>query len=150
MKPLRAQPSSLMRWEDGGPAGQVPGLARLEGLLKVYEVDAEEAARLMSLREIARTPGWWQGHDVDKPYGTFIGLESSASEVYTLEQVLIPGLLQTEAYAHAVMTAGHAPSRTPMEDIADRVNVRTRRQESWLSRRTPHVWAIIGEAALRT
>lgn len=150
VKPLRAQPSSLMRWEDGGPAGQVPGLARLEGLLKVYEVDAEEAARLMSLREIARTPGWWQGHDVDRAYGTYIGLEDASAEISSFEQSFVPGLLQTERYAHAIIRAAHAPSRTPVEDIPDRVSVRLRRQERWTERRSPHLWAVVGEAALRS
>ncbi len=150
VRPLRAQQTSLMRWEDGGPAGQVPGVARLEKLLEVYEVDKAEAERLMELREVARTSGWWQGHDVEKPYGTFIGLEDAASEVSAFEQSFIPGLVQTERYTHAVMLAAHAPSRAPMENIADRVTVRQRRQERWLQRRTPHLWAIVGEAALRT
>ncbi|MEU0487864.1 DUF5753 domain-containing protein [Nocardiopsis sp. NPDC006139] len=150
VRPLRAQQTSLARWEDGGPGGQVPGVARLEGLLRVYEVGDEEAARLMQLREVARTPGWWQGHDVEKPYGTFIGLEDSAAEILAYEAQLIPGLLQTERYTHAVMLAAHAPSRAPMTDIEDRVAVRQRRQSRWLERQTPHLWAVVGEAALRT
>lgn len=150
VKPLRAQQTSLMRWEDGGPGGQVPGVARLEGLLKVYEVDETETARLMALRETARTPGWWQGHDVEKPYGTFIGLEDAASEISAYEGSFIPGLLQTENYAQAIVRTAHAPSRAPVEDTADRVSVRLRRQARWLERRTPHLWAIVGEAALRT
>lgn len=149
-KALRSQPSSLGRWESGGPDGQVPGVARLEKLLEVYEADSEEAARLMSLRETARTPGWWQGHDVEKPYGTFIGLEEAAADVSAYEAQLIPGLLQTPDYTRAIVRAGHAPMRAPVEDISDRVAVRVKRQESWLSRRTPHMWAIIGEAAPRT
>ncbi|MFE9243047.1 DUF5753 domain-containing protein [Nocardiopsis sp. NPDC006938] len=139
-----------MRWEDGGPAGQVPGVARLEGLLRVYEVSESEAARLMALREIARTPGWWQGHDVQKPYGTFIGLEDASNEISSFEQSFVPGLLQTERYSRAVTLAAHAPSRVPIEDITDRVAVRLRRQQRWAERRTPHLWAIVGETALRT
>lgn len=147
---LRSQPSSLGRWESGGPDGQVPGVARLEKLLEVYGASPEESSRLLSLRETARTQGWWQDHDVEKPYGTFIGLEEAATDTCTYEAQLIPGLLQTEEYTHAVVRAGHAPMRTPVEDTSDRVAVRMKRQESWLSRRTPHLWAIIGEAAPRT
>lgn len=104
----------------------------------------------MALRETARTPGWWQGHDVEKPYGTFIGLEEASADVSTFEQSFVPGLIQTKTYTDAVMLAAHPPSRAPMENIPDRVRVRQRRQERWLERRTPHLWAIVGEAALRT
>jgi hypothetical protein len=149
-KAIRSQGSSLARWESGKADGQVPGVHSLERLLAHYEVSAEETAQLMDLRDIARTPGWWQGRDIGRPYGTFIGLEAAADDVAAYESQIIPGLLQTEDYARAVIRAVSAPERVRAEEVADRVAVRMRRQEEWASRRTPHLWAIIAESALRS
>ncbi|WP_026116626.1 helix-turn-helix domain-containing protein [Nocardiopsis valliformis] len=149
-KAIRSQGSSLARWESGKADGQVPGVHSLERLLAHYEVTEEETARLMDLRGIARTPGWWQGRDIGRPYGTFIGLEAAASEMAEYESQIIPGLLQTEDYARAVIRAVSAPERVRAEEVADRVAVRLRRQEEWRTRRTPHLWAIIAESALRS
>lgn len=149
-KAIRSQGSSLARWESGKADGQVPGVHSLERLLAHYEVDPEETARIMKLRETARTPGWWQGRDIGKPYGTFIGLEAAASDISAYEAQIIPGLLQSEAYARAVTRAVSAPDRASADDIADRVAIRMRRQEEWLERRAPHLWAIVAESALRS
>ncbi|RKS05955.1 hypothetical protein DFP74_1573 [Nocardiopsis sp. Huas11] len=149
VKLARTQASSLSRWESGKADGQVPGVHSLERLLAQYEVGPDEVARIMELREIARTAGWWQGHDVDKHYGTYIGLEEAASEISTFETQIVPGLFQTEDYARAVIRAVHAVNHTPTADIEDRVQVRMRRQAAWEERGAPHVWAIIGEAAIR-
>ncbi|MBR8743954.1 XRE family transcriptional regulator [Nocardiopsis sp. MG754419] len=122
----------------------------LERLLTHYDVGAEETARLMDLRDVARTPGWWQGRDIGRPYGTFIGLEAAADEIYTYESQIIPGLLQTEEYAREVIRAVSAAERVRAEEVADRVAVRMRRQKEWVARRSPHVCAIIAESALRS
>lgn len=149
-KAIRSQGSSLHRWESGKADGQVPGVHSLERLLAHYEVDPEETARIMNLRETARTPGWWQGRDIGKPYGTFIGLEAAASDISAYEAQIIPGLLQSEAYARAVTRAVSAPDRASADDIADRVAIRMRRQREWRERRAPHLWAIVAESALRS
>ncbi|WP_170181669.1 helix-turn-helix domain-containing protein [Haloactinospora alba] len=149
VRAIRSQPSSLSRWESGRADGQVPGVHSLERLLAHYEVGPEETARIMELREIAKTPGWWQDHDVERHYGTFIGLEEAASEMSTFETQLIPGLLQTEDYARSVIRAVRVADRASAKDVEDLVQVRMRRQEAWHERTTPHLWAIIGEAAVR-
>ncbi len=149
VKAIRSQPSSLSRWESGKADGQVPGVHSLERLLAHYEIGPEETARIMELREVAKTPGWWQGHDVERHYGTFIGLEEAASEVTAFETQLVPGLFQTEGYARSVIRAVRAADRTSAEEVEDLVQVRMRRQADWTQRGTPHVWAIIGEAAIR-
>ena len=149
-KAIRSQGSSLARWESGKADGQVPGVHSLERLLAHYGVGEEEADRLMDLRDVARTPGWWQGRDIGRPYGTFIGLEAAADDVAAYESQIIPGLLQTEEYARAVIRAVSAPERVRSEEVADRVAVRMRRQQDWIARRTPHLWAIVAESALRS
>jgi hypothetical protein len=149
VKAVRTQPSSLARWESGRADGQVPSANSLDRLLAHYEVSPEEIERLQELRLVAKTPGWWQSHEVAKHYGTLIGLEDAADEVSGYEIQLIPGLAQTEAYAHVVITSGAAAWRGTPEEIADLVQVRMRRQDAWMSRGAPHLWAIVGEAAVR-
>lgn len=149
VKAVRSQPSSLARWESGRADGQVPSANSLDRLLAHYEVSPEEIERLQELRLVAKTPGWWQSHEVGKHYGTLIGLEDAADEMSSYEVQLIPGLAQTEDYAHSVITSGAAAWRGAPEEIADLVQVRMRRQEAWAARGAPHLWAIVGEAAIR-
>ncbi|GAB3717611.1 helix-turn-helix domain-containing protein [Nocardiopsis oceani] len=149
VKAVKSQPSSLARWESGRADGQVPSANSLDRLLAYYEVSDEEAARIMELRAVAKTPGWWQSHEVAKHYGTLIGLEAAATEMSSYEAQLIPGLLQTEEYARSVITSGATAWRGTEDEIEDLVKVRMRRQEEWAARGTPHLWAIIGEAAIR-
>ncbi len=79
-------------------------------------------------------------------FGTYLGLESAASEIRIYEVNLIPGLLQTEDYARAVITAGMVNS--PRDDIERRVALRMERQRLTNSS-PPKVWAVLDEAALR-
>ncbi|MFJ9558038.1 helix-turn-helix domain-containing protein [Nocardiopsis sp. NPDC101807] len=149
VKAVKTQPSSLARWESGRADGQVPSANSLDRLLNHYDVSPDEATRLMELRTVAKTAGWWQSHEVEKHYGTLIGLEAAASEMSSYEVQLIPGLLQTEEYARSVITSGAASWRGTDEEIEDLVQVRMRRQADWTERGTPHLWAIVGEAAIR-
>ena len=82
---------------------------------------------------------WWQSYAdvVPSEYGTLIGLESEAASISNYEQALVPGLLQTEGYARAVIRAAR-PGDTP-EDIARRVEVRMARQQRLAGRRAPAV-----------
>ena len=78
---------------------------------------------------------------------TYIGLESAASEIRIYEVSLIPGLLQTEDYARAVIRAGMVNS--PAEDIERRVSLLMARQPAVVRDDPPKVWAVLDEAALR-
>jgi hypothetical protein len=65
--------------------------------------------------------------------------------VRTYEQLVVPGLLQTEAYARAMMET--LPKR-PAEEISDRIRVRMQRQ-SLLDREDDfNLWVVLDEAAL--
>ncbi|WP_326554879.1 helix-turn-helix domain-containing protein [Micromonospora sp. NBC_01813] len=65
----------------------------------------------------------------------------------TVEPTLIPGLLQTEAYARAILSAGqHTP-----EQVEELVAIRMARQTAALERAEPAALvALIGEPALHT
>ncbi|HET8661484.1 MAG TPA: DUF5753 domain-containing protein, partial [Micromonosporaceae bacterium] len=69
--------------------------------------------------------------------------------IRTYEVKFIPGLLQTEDYARAVILLGHSSSSPA--DIEHRVQLRMQRQRSVFEHHggSPRVWAVVDEAALR-
>jgi hypothetical protein len=95
------------------------------------------------LREI----GWWQRlNSLPTRYATMISYEEEATDIRNFEPVLIPGLLQTEAYARAVISVGR---ETDSEVIDQRVQARMKRQEVLARKpKTPRLSAVIAEAAL--
>ncbi|MER5734396.1 MULTISPECIES: helix-turn-helix transcriptional regulator [unclassified Streptomyces] len=117
-------------------------------LCGVYEVEDEAMVNsLMQMAKDSRQQGWWHAFG-DIPYSVYIGLETDAQSLRVYEPQIIPGLLQTRAYAHAVIS-GALPESTPA-DVEKRTNVRTRRQDRIRDEENPlRLWAVIDEAALR-
>ncbi|MFB7588415.1 helix-turn-helix domain-containing protein [Streptomyces sp. NPDC056169] len=116
-------------------------------LCGVYEVEDERMVdSLMQMAKDSRQQGWWHAFG-DIPYSVYIGLETDAESLRMYESQIIPGLLQTPAYAEAVIS-GAMPESTPA-DIDKRVTVRTRRQERIRDEERPlRLWAVIDEGAL--
>jgi transcriptional regulator with XRE-family HTH domain len=73
-------------------------------------------------------------------------LEEDAASIRTFQPNVIPGLLQSEEYASALMKAG-LPS--PMRNNAELVRFRMERQRILSREDPPRYQAVIGEAALR-
>ncbi len=118
-------------------------------MLELYGVPAAQRESLVQLARDSRQKGWWHAYsDTMQPQmATYIGLESAASEIRIYEVSLIPGLLQTEDYARAVIRAGMVNS--PAEDIERRVALLMARQPAVVRDDPPKVWAVLDEAALR-
>jgi transcriptional regulator with XRE-family HTH domain len=83
-------------------------------------------------------PGWF------RPWAE---LEAAATALRSYEPLLVPGLLQTEDYARAVIRAGAMNS--PSEDVERRVALRMARQPALTRDKPPKIWAVLDEAALR-
>jgi transcriptional regulator with XRE-family HTH domain len=118
-------------------------------MLELYGVPAGQRDSLVQLARDSRQKGWWHAYsDTMLPqFATYVGLESAASEIRIYEVNLIPGLLQTEDYARAVIRAGMMSS--PAEDVERRVALRMARQPAVTRDDPPKVWAVMDEAALR-
>ncbi|MER7949158.1 helix-turn-helix transcriptional regulator [Streptomyces sp. NPDC096079] len=116
-------------------------------LCGVYEVEDERMVdSLMQMAKDSRQQGWWHAFG-DIPYSVYIGLETDAESLRMYESQIIPGLLQTPAYAEAVIS-GAMPESTAA-DIEKRVTVRTRRQDRIRDEERPlRLWAVIDEGAL--
>ncbi|MBL7494436.1 helix-turn-helix domain-containing protein [Frankia sp. AgB1.9] len=144
---IRASESKISRLE----LGRVGFKERdVNDLLVLYGVtDETERDALLALAREANQQGWWQSYSDVLPswFHPYIGLEESASQIRTYELQFIPGLLQTEDYARAVITRGALGA--PKEVIDSRVNVRMNRQRV-LARENPlRLWVVLDEAALR-
>ncbi|GAA2459461.1 helix-turn-helix transcriptional regulator [Streptomyces glaucus] len=125
-------------------------LADAEKLLRVYGVtDQQEIDTfLKSVRE-ANKRGWWHTYRDVMPdwFAAYLSLEQAALQIRAYENQFVHGLLQTEAYARALLGAGNPHASE--EATERRVALRMRRQEL-LSRRTPpRVWVVMDETVLR-
>ncbi len=125
----------------------------VKAMLELYGADREESQLLMALTAETRNgpkKSWW--HDFTETtipeWGVFyLTLENSAETIRAYESELIPGLLQTRAYAEEIhkVPAGYAD-----EEKARRlVDVRMKRQKLLTRPRAPHLTAILNEAVLR-
>ena len=117
-------------------------------MLEIYDVPESQRESLVQLARESRQKGWWHayGDTVLPHFGTYLGLESAASEIRIYEVNLIPSLLQTEEYARAVISAGMVDK--PRTDIERSVALRMERQHVTRTN-MPKVWAVLDEAALR-
>jgi transcriptional regulator with XRE-family HTH domain len=116
----------------------------------LYGASSEMINALRELAVATTQEGWWQeyGGKVEKPFETYLDLESAASELRIFQPLVIYGLFQTEDYARAVERG----SNPGLSEAAVEGNVRLRlaRQQAMLSPdRRVRLHAVFGEAALR-
>jgi transcriptional regulator with XRE-family HTH domain len=131
-------------------AGDV-GVVRAELLLmlEAYGVSDESLReRLTELQRLGKERGWWSRFgQLPVPLTTFLGLESAATGIRVFEPLMVPGLLQTRAYARALAAAEDGAA---MPDDLDRhVEILMERQRQVLEADPPTIQVILDEAVLR-
>lgn len=138
--------STLYRLESGQ---QRPQRGTLIQLLSLYGADEQQRVVLLDLLREARQRGWMHHHDADLPavYSDFIGFEAEATSITDYESLFVPGLLQTEDYATAVIR-GTLPHASRAE-VDTRVTARMERQALLVAESPPRLWAIADEATIR-
>ncbi|MEV4180111.1 helix-turn-helix transcriptional regulator [Streptosporangium canum] len=143
-KALAVDSSKISRIENND--WKLPSLRYVDDALTVYQVtDPKRREQLLIWAEEGRQKGWWEEYrDVLDP--TLLGYEAEASAIRTYEALLVPGLLQTPAYAEAVFRGGQA-----VDDglIARRIEARLARKRTLERDTPPSFYAVIDEAALR-
>ncbi|MDQ1294416.1 MAG: hypothetical protein QG608_2299 [Actinomycetota bacterium] len=144
---IRASGSKISRLELGRVSFKERDIADLLSYYGVEDLRQREA--LLSMARDANNPGWWHRYDDVLPswFQTYVGLEESASLIRTFEMQFVPGLLQTQDYARAVMAAGQP--ELSRQEIERRVELRMARQRILTRSKPPKLWAVIDEAALR-
>jgi transcriptional regulator with XRE-family HTH domain len=123
----------------------------VELLLGLYEVTGEQRDKLISLAKEDGRRRWWDAYaDILSPdYLTFISFEAEASSAVNYEPMVIPGLLQTEAYARQVVHMWQSIMTTPPPELERRLEVRLTRQRILTSSDPLQLSAVIDEAVLR-
>ncbi|GGX01850.1 helix-turn-helix domain-containing protein [Streptomyces chartreusis] len=143
---LRVTAATVRRMETAEVALKIP---YVQVLLETYGVPEDEAEAFVSLAEEANQPGWWQRyHDVLPDwFSLYVSLEGAARIVRSYEPHFVPGLLQTEEYARAVLQAGTIGQTGP-ETIERHVSLRMERQRLLERQDPPHLWVIMDETVL--
>lgn len=143
---IRASGAKISRLELGRVGFKERDIA---DLLTLYGIDdPEEREAFLSLARQANSRGWWHQYgDLLPPwFQTYLGLEQSAKVIRGYEPQFIHGLLQTEAYARAVVDLDH---QSQPDELERRVALRMQRQQV-LTRKNPlTLWMVLDEAALR-
>lgn len=146
-KILRVASATVRRMEMAEVALKVP---YVHVLLTAYGVAEDEVAMFVDLTEEANAPGWWQRFSDVLPdwFSMHVSLEGSARLIRSYEPHFVPGLLQTEDYARAVMETGTIGHTGP-EAVERHVSLRMARQKLLTREHPPHLWVIIDETVLR-
>jgi len=143
---IRGSASKISRME----TGRISFKERdVQDLLTLYGLsDPDERAQLLSLVAQTRQTGWWHRYNERMPkwFEDYVGLEEAASRIQSWELQFMPGLLQTEEYARAVVTHGHP--RAAGETIDSMVDLRMRRQKILGGQHPPRLWMVVDESVL--
>ncbi|BAL90526.1 putative DNA-binding protein [Actinoplanes missouriensis 431] len=144
---IRGSESKISRME----LGKVSFKERdVTDLLKLYGVeDPAEHQRVLALAREANTPSWWHayGDVLDTWFQNYLDLEQAAELIRTYEVQFVPGLLQTDAYARAVIRLGH--DHADPGEIDRRARLRMARKQVLARPDAPRLWAVLDEAVLR-
>jgi Domain of unknown function (DUF5753)/Helix-turn-helix domain len=122
----------------------------VEAMCRVYGATAEVTQGLMVLARETKAVGWWHAHDDVIPdwLDLYLGLEEAASRLRRHDPELVPGLLQTPAYAREVIMTDQ-PDLDEAE-VTRRTQARLARQALLVRVTAPlRAEVLLGEAALR-
>lgn len=127
-----------------GSSGQI-SMTDLEALLYYYGVtDQEQVDELTAWAGDTRDPGWWESFGIrNDAFGRYVGYEAGAASIRMAQELLVPGILQTEEYARLVTNTYSA-----REDVDSVVQMRLARQGEVFAR-TPEQHHVLDEAVLR-
>jgi transcriptional regulator with XRE-family HTH domain len=89
--------SKLSRIENGRQGVDVHGV---RSMLDFYDVGGDQWAELIDLARVIAKKGWWRAYGLDDT--GYVPLEAEATLVRDVTIGIVPGLLQTDAYARAI------------------------------------------------
>jgi transcriptional regulator with XRE-family HTH domain len=117
----------------------------VQDMLDIYGVNGIEAGELVQIAREARQKGWW--HPFSPVLnGAYVGLEAAASRISAYEQQVVPGLLQTDKYAIAMIRAARLGDTD--REIEQRVRVRMARQALLIQDDPIDLWVVLDEAVV--
>jgi transcriptional regulator with XRE-family HTH domain len=143
---LKTSDSTVNRYESGHV---LPVWSSTVNLLRLYNASDEDIVKAAGLWEEAKD----QPKPVRLPAGTppsfrrLVNAEREAEWIKTIEPYLIPGLLQTEQYARALVAAAHR-FNDPSTKVEGVIATRLSRQQTLVGQHPLRLHAIIDEAVI--
>jgi transcriptional regulator with XRE-family HTH domain len=137
----------LNRFE--GNQWRQPDPSHIRDLARIYGASADEREELEDLVARARARMWWHEpeKEQDKVFSNeFAGFENDAARISVYMPLVLPGLLQTQAYIEALLGVGPWPPPWRERALAARL-----RRQQILGRAdgtAPRLVAVITEASL--
>lgn len=137
---------TISRFENGVYPVRRPDMM---AMLDLYGVnDPRQRDGLLKLGESAWQTGWWDGYaDVSDEFIDFVWLEEVAAEHWLFDNTLLPGILQTKAYAEATIRTVEFDGSE--QRIERGVELRLERQKLLKRDQPPVIRSILDEAVLR-
>jgi len=140
--------SKIIRIESGSSgisANDLKALLRLYGVTDSGQVDS-----LLALARAARERPWWSAYRDVAPSSLLqlIEYESAAQVVRQFETVFIPGILQTEDYARAVLD-NYYEEGLGSDQLRALVDLRIRREDLFDAESGPSFNFLVDEAVVR-
>ncbi|HUY47590.1 MAG TPA: helix-turn-helix transcriptional regulator [Streptosporangiaceae bacterium] len=138
--------SKISRIETGRVGVRQPDLERL---LDLYEVSGEARTAMLALGRQATHRGWWHSYADALPvwFEDYVGLEDGAKSLFTYQNQLVHGLMQTEEYAATVIRAARPAASA--DEVERQLAARATRQALLTAANPLQVWAVLDEAVLR-
>ncbi len=122
----------------------------VEIMCRIYAAPPDLTEALMGLAKETKAKGWWHayGDVIPENFDLYLGLEEAASQIMWYEPELVPGLLQTEAYARAMISADKPD--VDAGEIDRRVQLRIERQALIRRKTAPlSLRVVVNESILR-
>lgn len=126
-------------------ARTAPGPTDVAAMLELYGAPEAYKIALMQLSRDVRKRGWWTAFDDVLP-PSFAELEDDAAEIRSWQVQEIPGLLQTDEYALALIRLNNADENE--ESQLRRLQARMARRTVLTRQSAPTLRAVIDESAL--
>lgn len=128
--------------------------ADVKEMLKLYGASDEDTELVLAMAAATReNKNWWHdyiGSGLPRWFQLYIGLEAAAASIRQYQAELIPGLLQTRAYAEQLFLMPSGAFDAQDRDGQERaIQLRVERQALLTRFSAPQLSVIINEAVLR-
>jgi transcriptional regulator with XRE-family HTH domain len=142
---IRASHSKISRLESGRVGFKDRDVVDLLAFYGVTDKSEHQALRELAIR--ASSPGWWRDYADVVPswFDMYVGLEEAASQIRAYQVQFVPGLLQTDDYARAVIMLRYSNPK----EVSRRVSLRMARQAVLDKPDPPGLMTVLDEALLR-
>ena len=136
-------PGLLSRWENGE---RTPTSEQVAQVLTKLNITGDRFEEIIALARSVHSPRWLAVTlpEQHQQFAALLDLEQTATHIIHVAPLLVPGLLQTNDYIRTIMVKGAPPG-----EVSTRLAARIGRKEVLTKPRPLHLFALVGEAALR-